>query len=57
MEHLFDTVVYGDDLATHGEVQVFTTIVPPYADSETRATAMAPQIDALVAKGFVDNIA
>ena len=39
-----------DDLAAHGEAQVFTTLVPPYDGSENRATALAPQIDEILKK-------
>ncbi len=39
-----------DDLAKHGETQVFTTIAPPYDTSEVRATYVARQIDDILKK-------
>jgi triacylglycerol lipase len=39
-----------DDLAAHGEPSVFFTLVPPYDESEVRATALAPQIDEILKK-------
>ena len=39
-----------DDLAAHGEAQVFTTLVPPYDTSEVRAAALGPQIDEILRK-------
>lgn len=39
-----------DDLAAHGETNVFVTLVPPYDDSEVRAKALAPQIDEILKK-------
>ncbi|HWL87154.1 MAG TPA: alpha/beta fold hydrolase [Polyangiaceae bacterium] len=39
-----------DDLATHGETQVFATIAPPYDTSEVRATYVATQIDQILAQ-------
>lgn len=34
-----------EDLAAHGEAEVYTTVAPPYASSTTRANAIAKQID------------
>lgn len=39
-----------EDLGTIGEDQVFTTAAPPFDDSEVRAAAIAPQIEAVLAK-------
>lgn len=39
-----------DDLAKRGETQVFVTVAPPYDSSEDRAAAIAPQIQAILAK-------
>ncbi|WP_394838271.1 alpha/beta fold hydrolase [Pendulispora rubella] len=39
-----------DDLARHGESQVFATISPPYDTSEVRAQYVADQIDGILAK-------
>jgi triacylglycerol lipase len=36
-----------DDLARHGET-AWVTVVPPFAGSETRAQALAPQIDEIL---------
>ena len=36
------------DLKAHGESLVFVTIAPPYATSEVRAAALAPQLDAIL---------
>lgn len=38
------------DLVAHGETQVFVTEVAPYDTSVNRAAALAPQIDAILAK-------
>ncbi len=34
-----------EDLADHGEPEVFVTVAPPYASSETRAKVIAKQLD------------
>jgi triacylglycerol lipase len=39
-----------DDLAKQGEVEVFATIAPAYDTSLERAKAIAPQIDAILAR-------
>jgi triacylglycerol lipase len=39
-----------DDLAAHGEVEVFATLAPPYDSSEARAAAIAVQLDAIFAQ-------
>ena len=38
-----------DDLAQHGETQVFATVAPPYDTSEVRAQYVAEQIDQILA--------
>lgn len=39
-----------DDLAAHGETQVFTTLVAPYDTAENRAKQLVPQIDQILQK-------
>lgn len=46
----FITYFYGvrDDLRSHGEPRVYTTVVDPFADSTTRGEALAEQIEAIL---------